>query len=201
MTKREVIHRLRHDIREHSADSVLTNRHLWAAFWNAAKLLMQRAHDDSSLKDQSVFETFDIDTEEYNPFDGSCVPLDCIACRAKIPAPVTSKSGMIYSYIGSPDLHTQYAVVNPQEFAIKSKIKGTRQRYAFYENGYLHLSKCIPCLRVSMLPDVSVGNSCGVMDTVCPVPDYLIDAAIAISKENVAISKAYDHVADKNETT
>ena len=101
-TKREVIHRIRHDLAEHSADSVLTNRYLWASFWDAAKLLAQRAYDDSSMRDQIVFETFDLDTEEHNPFDGTCVPLECIACRVKVPAPVMSKNGMIYSYIGSP---------------------------------------------------------------------------------------------------
>lgn len=202
-TKREAIARLRHDLGEHSADSQLTNRYLWSALWDAAKLLMQRSYDDGSLRDQAVFETYNLDTEEYNPFDGTCVPLDCIACRVKVPEPAMSKNGPVYSFLGSPDMTTQYAIVNAQEFAVKAKVKGIRQRFAFYENGYLMLSKCIPCVKFTVLPSSGMTSSkCGVMDTECQVPDHLFDASVAIARENIAraVAKPYDHVANKNET-
>ncbi len=203
-SKREAIFRLRQDLREATSDSPMTNRYLWSAFWDAAKLLLQRAHDDGTLRDQNIFQPYHLDTEEINPFEDTCVPLDCISCRVKVPEPVMSKTGPIYSVLASADLYTRYAVVNPTEFEIKSKIKGTRQRYAYLEGSYLYLSKCVPCIKFSVVPSDGLSESrCGVLDSPALVPDYLFDAAVAIAKDNISkfLSKPVDHVANKNEAS
>lgn len=203
-TKREAIFRLRNDLREVTADSPMTNRYLWSVFWDAAKLVLQRAHDDGTLRDQNIFQPYYLDTEEVNLYEGSCVPLECISCRVKIPEPVMSKTGPMYSVLASADLYTRYALVNPTEFEIKSKIKGTKQRYAFLEGKYIYLSKCVPCIKFSVVPTDGLSESkCGVMDTNAFVPDYLFDAAIAIAKDNISrfLNKPVDHTANKNETT
>lgn len=203
-TKREVISRLRQDLRAHSADSIMSNRYLWSAFWDAAKLLLQREHDSGKLKDQAIFQPYQIDTEEVNLYEGSCVPLECISCRVKITEPLMAKNGPIYSFFGSQDMFTRYAIVNPTEFEVKAKIKGTKQRYAFIEGGYAYLSKCVPCVKFNMVPSDGLSDSkCGVMDTAAFVPDYLFDAAVAIAKENITrfLNKPFDYTANKSENT
>lgn len=202
MTIRDVVSRLRHDIREHSQDSVFYNRHLWNAFWTSSKRLIQIESDENKLKDQNnLFKSFHLDTEEVNIYIGSCVPLECIACRAKMPLLLSSKNGVIYNFIGSPDQGLRYSLVTPFEYSVKSKIKGTSAKYAFIEDGYIYLSKCIPCIKIVGIPDefsdTQTKGQCSILDNSISLPDYLIEAAIRMSKENI-INKPYDHVPNKN---
>jgi hypothetical protein len=118
-----------------------------------------------------------------------------------------SKTGPIYSFVGSPDMSVKYTVVNPQEFVIKSKIKGVRERYMFLEGDYGYLSKCIPCLKILVAPDedptsVKGGNQCGLLDEEVTLPDYMVEASIALAKQSLTIflQKQYDHSANKNES-
>ncbi len=206
MTRRQIISRLRLDLKEHFSDSVLYNRHLWNAFWTSSRVLIQREADANKLKDQNVFTSYNVDTEEINMYEGSCVPLECISCRVKFPKPLMSKTGPIYSFVGSQDMSTKYTIVNPQEFVIKSKIKGIKERYAFLENDYLYLSKCIPCLKILVAPEddslsVEGKAKCGLLDETVSLTDYLIEASLAIAKESLSVffRKGYDHTATKNE--
>jgi hypothetical protein len=207
MTIREAVSRMRHDLNSHYADSSLYNRHLYSAFWAASRLLIQREADQNRMSDQSrAFTSYNLDTEQVDMYEATCVPLSCISCRAKLPAGIlTSKTGPIYGLLGSPDLSTRYAIVTPMEFEVKSKIKGTSARYAYIENGYLYLSKCIPCLKLlavpSDVPALSAGGTCSVLDSDVPVPDHLHHAAFALAKEAVitALGKPYDTAVNKTE--
>lgn len=209
-TRRTIVNRLRHDVNEHSSDSQIFNRYLWNAFWSASRLLVQREADANKLVDQDVFTSFHIETEQVNMFENTCVPIDCIACRAKLPKPLMSKSGPITSFIGSPDMSVSYTIVTPMEFTIKSRIKGVRERYAYIDGDYIYLSKCIPCLKAviateqDVVPDKDGEKiACGILDTPINIPDFLIEGSLAIARENLrlALSKPYDHSANKNETT
>ena len=206
MTRRQIISRLRLDLKEHFSDSVLYNRHLWNAFWTASRVLIQREADANKLKDQNVFTSYNVDTEEINTYEGSCVPLECISCRAKFPKALFSKTGPIYSFVGSVDMSTKFTLVNPQEFVVKSKIKGIRERYAFLEGDYIYLSKCVPCLKILVAPeDDSLSadgkQKCGLLDEQVSMSDYLVEASLAIAKESLSafFRKGYDHTATKNE--
>ena len=206
MTPRQITSRLRADLKEHFDDSVLYNRHLWNAFWTSTRVLLQREADANKLKDQMVFSSYNLDTEEVNLYEGSCVPLECISCRVKFPKPVMAKKGPIYSFVGSPDLSVKYTIVDPQEFVVKSKIKGVRERYAFLEGDYLYLSKCIPCVKVLVAPEddattIDGKPVCGILDQEVVLPNYLIEGGLALAKESmmVFLRKAYDPTANKNE--
>ena len=184
MTRREVISRLRGDLVEHFDDSTLYNRQLWGAFWSATLVLLQREADGNKLTNQNIFKPYNLDTEEVNQFENSCVPLECIACQATIPEVVMSKTGPIHSFLGSPDMSLRYDIVNPTEFVVKSKIKGNRTRYALYEGNKLKLSHCIPCLLLLAVPGANgqapPTGKCSVMDLEVGMPSYLVEGAIGI---------------------
>lgn len=204
MTIRETVSSLREEMKETSADSVLSNRHLWNAFWRSSRVLLQREADANKLRDQNVYDVLMVDTEEVNMFEGTCVPLDCVVCRAKIPKPLMSKSGFIYNFIGSPDLSTSYSVVSPFEFPIKAKIKGTKEKYAYLEGEYIFFSKCVPCVKIVGLfeefDDTDTKGLCSIMDRAVNIPDYLIEGAMRMAKENLGIflQKQQDHVPNKD---
>lgn len=203
MTRREVVSRLREDLIEHFDDSVLYNRHLWNSFWTASRVLIQREHDANKLKNQNIFQHYNLDTEEVNLYEGSCVPLECVSCRARIPKIVMSKTGLVYSFLGSPDMSTRYNIVNPSDFIVKSKIKGVRTRFAFLEGDFIYLSECIPCLKLMAVPEDAkdaTDGTCSVMDIEVEISDYLIEGALTIAKESLSatLRKQYDHVPNKN---
>ena len=202
-TRRQIVSRLRQDLGESTADSMWFNRQLWSAYWDAAKMVIQRANDENKLVNQSqIFKKFNLDTEDVNGFEDTCVPLDCISCRVKLPEPILhSKVGPVYAFLGSPDMYTQYVIVTPQEFIIKSKIKGTKMRFAFQEGDFLFLSKCIPCVLYRAFPDelLEGDGKCSVMDQEVPVPGYLEDSILKMAKEALVGKQGnYDHVANKN---
>ena len=204
MTRREIVSRLRNDLNAHSADSVLTNRHLWNAFWTTSRVLIQREADTNKLKDQyASFKSYDLNTEQVDIYEGTCVPISCIACRVELPKVLTSKTGLVYSFLGSPDFHTRYVIVSPFEFQVKTKIKGSATRYAFVEGGFLYLSKCLPCLKLLAIPeedDIEVGGVCSIMDEPVGISDYLVEGALILAKESLsfALQVPYDHSANKN---
>lgn len=203
MVIRDVTSRFRNEVKEHYHDSVLSNRLLWNIFWTASRLVLQRNADDNKLWNQNIFTTINVDTEEVNKFAGTCVPLECAICRAKIPKPLTSKTGFIYNFVGSPDFHTSFSVVNQFEFGVKTKIK-TATNFAFIDGEYMYFSKCLPCVKIVGLfeefSDTQVSGLCSVMDTEVNLPDYLIEPTLRMAKENLGIflQKTYDHVANKN---
>lgn len=203
MTRREVVSRLRGDLNEHFGDSVIYNRHLWNDFWTASKVLIQRESDVNKLINQHIFKPYNLDTEEVNLYEGSCVPIECVACRVKLPKVIMSKTGMVYSFLGSPDMSTRIYVVNPSDFIVKSKIKGNRALYAFFEDDYLYFSKCMPCVKLLAVTEDSdepTDGKCSIMDQEVGMSDYLLEGAFALAKESlmVALRKQYDVVPNKD---
>lgn len=202
-TRRQIVSRLRKDLVEHFDDSNLYNRHLWNSFWSAAKLLLQREADAAKLVSQNVFTPYSLDTEEVDLYADTCVPIECISCRVKIPELLMSKDGMIYSFFGSPDMSIKYNIVGAAEFAMKSKVKGISSRFAFLEGNYLYLSKCLPCVKLLAIADgpaAPPAGKCSILDTEIGLPDFLVEGAIAIAKESLTatLSKRYDQVPNKN---
>lgn len=203
-TKRQVVSRLRGDLKEVSGDSVLSNRHLYDAFWTAGKLLLQRENDSQKLKSIRNFKEYNLKTEEVDILADSCVPKECIGCRVKIPKPVFSKNGLIYRFLGTPDNSISFNIVTPFEFANKLKLKGNKSKYAYIMGDYLYLSTCYPCVKLIGLfdEDSTAKEGCSILDDEVEVPDYLIENALRMAKENLMIflNKQYDHVPNKNTT-
>lgn len=201
-TIRQVVSRLRADLREVNADSIYTNRHLYDAFWTAGLLLIQRENDAQKLRNIRNFKEYNFSTEEVDILEDSCVPYECVACRVKIPKPIYSKLGFIYRFIGTPDQSISFNLVTPFEFANKLKMRGNKAKYAYLSGDYLYLSHCYPCIKIIGLFNTKSDKKggCSIMDSEVEVPDYLIENALRMAKENIApfIGKSHDHVANKN---
>lgn len=201
MTIRDIVARIRGDLVQVSADSVFTDRHLFNAFWTASRLILQRHADDGIPINGKSFKSMVLNTEEVNKFDGTCVPLQCAVCRAKIGKPLMGKKrGFIYHFVGSVDYSTSFSVVTPYEFPIKTAIKGAGN-FAYIDGEYIYFSKCLPCVRVVALFEEYGGDSdtggCSVMDNEIALEDFLIEGAVRMAKENL-IRAPYDHSANKN---
>jgi len=205
MLIRQIVSRLRNDIKEHTGDTVLTNRHLWNIFYTKAQLLLER--DKKNIYNIDVFETASIDTEEVNELEDTCVPICKLSCRAKLPDSVEFKTGLTYRYIATADLSTNFHLVNPSSFIRKTGIQGNKQNYAYLENGYLYLSKCYPCISVSYIPkDLTSSDdkdTCSKLDQNTILPDYLIDGAMTAALQELQLFKSvgYDHSQNKSTTT
>lgn len=201
MTIREVVARIRGDLSQVSADSTFTDRHLFNAFWTASRLILQRNADEGISINGKSFTSTVVNTEEVNKFEGTCVPLSCAVCRAKIRKPLMGKKrGFIYHFVGSVDYATSFSVVTPYEFPIKTAIKGAGN-FAYIDGDYIYFSKCLPCVRITALFEEYGGDTdaggCSVMDNEVAIDDFLIEAAIRMAKENLA-RNPYDHSANKN---
>lgn len=196
MTKGEVIYRLRTTLKEHSRDSRYSNRFLWKVAWGTAKKIMLR--DPNKLSSQDIFTRFDFKTEEVNLLN-SCVPIDCKACRIKLPTTVESKEGVVYQYIGPPDYSKNFTIVSPQTFKNKLGTRNPGKYYGFIDSGYLYMSKCYPCVTGLILTDEITG--CKQLVSKANIPDSIIDFVIKEGLQEIApfLTKPVDIVANKND--
>jgi len=166
-------------------------------------VLLQRDADSRKLVNQmGLFKSYSVDTEAVNKYDGTCVPLECIQCRAKFPDVMMAESGPIFSFIGSPDLSSEYNIVSPIEYAVKTRVRGVKGGFAFFDGGYIYLSKCIPCLKIMAVPSFDAKAGCGVLNQEISFPGKVIEGATTLAKESlmVALKKQYDYSSNKNET-
>lgn len=197
MTIGDIVYRIRNTLKENSRDSRYSNRHLWSVAYGVAKKLMLR--DPHKLPNSDVFTRFEFETETVNLLT-SCVPLDCEACRIKLPSSVSSKEGLIYKFIGTPDYSQSFTVVSPESFRRMRNLRGNPGNFAFLDSGYLYLSKCHPCIIGQFLNDED-DTKCSRLKTKAPIPDHLFDFVVKESLQEIGITltKPVDIVANKND--
>lgn len=191
------ISRVRNGIKEVSRDSVYTNRFIWNVILsNFTRLLNQRPN----IHTLDVFTSLDLDVEEVNLLESSCVPLDCKGYRVKIEDALETKHGLLFRYIATPDLSETFTLVSPKVFQLKiNKTKGNTH-YAFLEDEYLYLNKYYPCIKVSYLSKYGSANDCCILNNDTNIPDYLLDAAVKQAIQEIApsLQKPTDRILDKN---
>lgn len=193
MTVGESVSRLRNSVKEVNSDSVLSNRFLWNILYTSSLMLLDQ---DKNIHNQDVFKVVHLESEEVNIYEGSCVPLDCTTCRYKLPKGAEYKKGLLYRYIATPDMSTQFNLTDPGTYQNRSKIRGAKHiNSIFLEEGYLYSKECYPCLKVAYLPGDSLGidnpDGCSLLDTEAIIPDRLIHRAIGmgLNELNVFIQK------------
>lgn len=197
MNIRTIVSRLRNSVKEMGNDTYYTNRYLWNVFKTITYKLVNR---EKMFNNLDVFETYNLEAEIVNLLDGTCVPLDCMVSRVKIPEGIETKNGLIYKYIASPDLSKFYRLVSPNLFKIKFN---KRFGVAFREGNYLYFNDNLPCYRAGFLPSdgTSDGEGCSALDNSINLPDYLIDDGIKLALQEVypSIQKPTDRVVNKSE--
>lgn len=199
MTVREVTSRVRGTLKEFYSDSVLTNRLIWNIIQSGLMLYLDR--DGKNIYKLDIFTKVTLEQEDYNIYEGTCVPLECQGCRYKLPKGAENKNGLIYRYIGSPDQSITYKVVSPSAFQNKKKLRGDKGKYMILEEGYLYTSDCLPCLSISYLANVPVvtENGCSVLDTEASIPDFILHQILRMPLEelNIFINKPLDVIQNK----
>lgn len=188
----EATSRLRNTLKEFKGDTRLTDRYLWNIIWSIGALLLNREKNLNSL---DIFKTVDLETEEVNLLESSCVPLDCIGCRVKIPSKVESKYGLIYKFIATPDLSTSFKLVNPTSFTTKSKLRGKIGNYAYMDNGYIYMDECFPCIKISYLPndseealeDTEGNKNCSMLEKEISLPNYIMSVIFQMSLQELSM--------------
>lgn len=197
MTIGHIVYRIRNTLKENSRDSRYSNRHLWNTAFGIAKKLMLR--DFQKITNSNVFTRFEFETETVNLLS-SCVPIDCEACRIKLPETIASKEGLVYKFIGTPDYSQSFTVVSPESFRRSRKLRGKKSNFAFIDSGYLYLSKCYPCIVGLILSD-DLTDGCSKLKINAPIPDHLEDFVVkeTIQELGTTLTKPVDIVANKND--
>jgi hypothetical protein len=199
MTVREVTSRVRGVLKEFYSDSVLNNSLIWSIVQSG--LLMYLERDNKNIYKLDIFTKININKENYNIYEGTCVPLDCQGCRYKLPNGSENRNGLIYRYIASPDLNTRYKLVSPIVYENKSKLRGDKGNYMILEDGYLYTNNCLPCINIAYLADKPYADDeCSVLDLDASIPDHVLDVILKMPLQelNIFIQKPLDITADKN---
>lgn len=202
MTIREAVSRLRNNLKEFYGDSVLSNRHLYNIIYTMSLAYLER--DKRTLYNLDIFTPVNIDAEEVNIYEGSCVILDCKVCRYKLEDLMENKYGFIYKYVGTPDYKNQYHITSPNTYNRKTNIRGNKTKYGWIENEYIYIPDCPPCIKVLYLSSNGVSlnsvDGCSIMDNKLTIPDYLIDNVIkgSMSELQIFIAKNFDVTENKN---
>lgn len=205
MNRGEIISRLRNSIKEVHADTEYSNRFLWNIILSSAKYLIKTDADKGkTFKQSSVWESICVKMEPVSSIICNCMylPYDCTVFRSKerLPEFLESSSGIIYRFIATPDLSQELVIVSPYQYAVKSKIKYNKEKYAFIHDGYLYTpSLTYPLLSLSALfiGDISDFKCDPVEHSQCenvlslptPLPDYLEDACIKMALQELGYSK------------
>ena len=200
MTIGTVVSRLRNTIREYHPDSRVTARHLWNIAYTASLELLER--EKKTLTNLDIFTTVSLDSEEVNAYMDTCVPLECLTCRYKLPKGYTEgKNGLRYRYISTADKSSNFHLVTPQAFQSRIGIKGNNNKYAYLDNGYLYTSECYPCIEVSIATENGItADGCSVLDQESPIPDRLLNRVFSLSLNELfnMVRIPIPHIDNKN---
>lgn len=198
MTKGEIVSTLRGDLKEVSSDSYFTDRQLWSKFFIGGLMYMERERKNLHNLDIYTFQSFD--TEKVNKYEGTCVPIECLSCRIKVPNLVSLKGGILYKSLTSPDGSIKFNITDPTSYQRKLNLKSGNQGFAFKEGEYIYLSKCLPCVKFGYVSnDMNHSTSCKALEEENPFPDYMIDTLIknALNTFQIAIKKPQDISSNK----
>lgn len=204
MKIKEIISRGRNMLKEYYGDSTLSARFVWNIVRTIAFQLIDR--EKNSIYKVNVFKYVNLDAEEVNLLESSCVPLNCMGCRIKIPKGLENKHGLIYSFLGSPDMSQNWTIVSPNNFKDKKKLRG-KGRYAYIDGDYIYFDKCLPCYKLGYIPEdleelTTLGEGCSVLELDSPIPDHLLYPVFRMAPQEFAlyVQKPYNHITNKNET-
>lgn len=213
MTIREVVSRVRTSLKEHTGDTRLTNRQIYAALRSASFVLIKREVTGSGMNQLSnIYRTCCIEMEEVSSIECNIKlnnPCKIFRSKEKIPTMIESSSGSVYKTITTADRSLDFTLVTNYEYNIKSKVRYNITKYVFIEDGYLYSpGSSYPILRITGLFE-SECISCNTaqipckskLDEIFPCPDYLIEPVVQMALPELLRYKQiqYDEVSNKSE--
>jgi len=215
MTNRELIGRVRNTIKEHSVDSVLTNKHVFNILLTNASLLIKREADKKSIYMMSnIWQSVCVEMIPVSSVTCTCIkfPHICTIYRSKekLPKFFELASGFLYKSISSIDNHTSITLTTPYQYQVKSKVKFNKEKYAFLENGYLYTPNATyPFVKIvaffnELVKDCSSPTKeCSNLNATFPCPDYLIQPVVDLTLRELGAFKQipFDHITNKSTTS
>lgn len=204
-TRRQLIGRVRNNLKEVTADTQFTNRYIWRTIWSVAKLVIERnARDRRLYSNSSFWTTVCVDMEPVSPILCDCLslPMDCVMYRSKdkIMSLLETTQGPLTRFISSADLSQRLLVTTPIQYEIKRSLRFKRENYVFFHNGYLWTSDVSwPKILISGIPaDSSVAESCltenegeciSILDLDSAIPDFLEEDIIRNATQDLLTPK------------
>lgn len=211
MNNREIIGRVRNTLKEHSIDSVLSNKHIYNVLRTATTFLVKRDADSkNTIYNQSgLWSTICIDMIPVSAIDCiSCfdLPVDCEIYRSKtkLPGYIETAYGVLYKSLTSVDRSEDITITTPYSYKLKKNLKYNKNKYAFIENDYLYTPNVeFPSLRFTgYLEKVPKDKEhCTIMSQTFACPQYLIDAVVKLAVQELLQYKQlpYDNIENKDE--
>lgn len=215
MTNRELISRVRNTVKEHSVDSVLTNKHIYNMLLTNASLLIKREADKKSIYMMSnIWQSLCLEMIPVSSITCTCIkfPTLCTIYRSKVKLPKFFElvSGFLYKSITSIDNSTSFTLTTPYQYEVKKKVKYNKEKYAFIEDGYLYTPNAeFPLVKIvgfftELVKDcTSESKNCSNLGATFPCPDYLIQPVVDLTLRELGGFKQipFDHIENKNTTS
>jgi hypothetical protein len=204
-TRRELIGRVRNNLKETTADTQFTNRYIWRTIWSVAKLVLERnARDRRLYSNSSFWNTICLDMEPVSPILCDCLslPLDCTMYRSKekINSFLETTHGPLTRFVSSVDLSQTLIVTTPIQYEYKRHLRFKKEKYVFFHDGYLWTSDVSwPKILVSGIPaDSSLAENCltnsegdcfSILDLNSNIPDFLEEDIIRNATQDLLTPK------------
>lgn len=184
ITNREAISMQRGNLRQANADSDFTNMFLYSKMKEHAKWLIPREYKSGKIStSKSLFQTVScMPTVRVSKIDEKCPikieGLDIYRTEFRLPAIWDWDKGPIIRRVMSIDSFTNFKLISSSDWQDKENnpyLKRSKEKYCFYEDGYLWFPKEHP-KRVNIdayfIDDVSDLEFCN-CDTVPPCKRFL----------------------------
>lgn len=204
-TRRNLIARLRNNLKEVAADTQFTNRYLWYSLWSVAKVLVKREAEHRRLyHSNNSWTTICVDMEPVSPILCDCLslPLDCVIYRSRYPLPkfLETSQGAIHRFIASADLSEHLILTSPFQYSVNTKLRFKKERFVFIHNDYLWSPDVTwPKIMISgIFSEIDSSNNClPESETGCPsilelesgIPDYLEYDVIDLATQKLLTPK------------
>ncbi len=226
MKVREVISRVRNSLKEHNADSVFFNKHIYSILKSHTAFLLKRESErlkNNIYLSSNIWTPICVEMEPVSAILCDCInlPIDCTIYRSKQKLPVMLEVGYSFFYksISTADHSEFFNLVSPNGFKQRTSTKYakySKDSLAFIENGYLYTpDKEYALLRILGWFENTTGfkdcnakpedekNStagCSLLDTEFKCPEHLISPAIQMTLEELLRTKQlpYDNIANGN---
>lgn len=204
MSIRDIVSRVRNELKELNYDSLLTNRQIWSMFYTQGVLLMQRVIDQKrNIYNNDIFTKWEtkmipigLETELID------IDYQCNIYKSAKPVPnlVETQYGAVLRNVSTLDNSISYNLVSPFDFQVKTKIKGNKARYIYLQDGYIYSKDPYP-IKVEGLFKSYLPNSCKIMDMKAPILPYLIQPSISGLLQELGIYKQLPIDQTDNKTT
>ncbi len=150
ISKREAISILRGNIKEVGADSIFTNKFLYSKLVEHAKWMIVREYKSGKVaSSKSLYQTIScMPTIKVSKIDNKCPikieKLDIYRSEQKLPDIWQYDKGPIIRRILSIDSFTNFKLISSSDWQDKENnpyLKNSKEKYVFFENGYLWFPK------------------------------------------------------------